>query len=350
MSITIRPVRPEDGPALYEIVKHHQVAPMLLQQPSMEYRETDHWLKDHKAGHNRLVAIKDGSIVGSVSLQQHQRPRRVHSGMMGIMVHPNYWRIGVGTALMEAILDLADNWLNLLRVDLGVHSNNSRAIQLYQKFGFELEGTKREAVFGEGRFLDEHIMARLQDNVPTVTTGMAPECRRRTDVIDITIRPLTIEDADDLHAIISHPAVARSLNQIPSLEVTDVKKKVEAGGPGLYRFSAVATHADGSTKMVGNVNLNQPQNPRIAHNADLGISVHPEYWGLGIGKRLMASIIDLADHWLNLRRIELEVYCDNQAAIQMYKHFGFEIEGTKHLFGYGDGRWSDAYFMARLRP
>jgi L-amino acid N-acyltransferase YncA len=34
----------------------------------------------------------------------------------------------------------------------------------------------------------------------------------------------------------------------------------------------------------------------------------------------------------------------------LYEDFGFEFEGKKQLFGYGDGRWSDAYFMARLHP
>ena len=101
--------------------------------------------------------------------------------------------------------------------------------------------------------------------------------------------------------------------------------------------------------MVGNVNLHQPQNPRLAHSADLGISVHPDYWGLGIGKRLMASIVDLADNWLNLSRLELEVYTDNEAAIALYKKFDFLTEGTHKNFGYRDGRVVDVYAMARLR-
>jgi putative acetyltransferase len=265
------------------------------------------------------------------------------------MVHPDHWRTGVGATLMNAILDLADNWLNLLRVDLGVLSNNPAAINLYGNIGFVREGARRKAIFGDGKLLDEIIMARLRDNAPPVEHGSRPQFSRRSDVSDISIRPLKIEDTEALHEIISDPAVARGLNQIPSLEVADVRKKTEAGGPGLYRYSAVAKHEDGSEKVVGNVTMHQPQNPRLAHSADLGISVHRDYWGTGIGQRLMATIVDLADNWLNLSRLELEVYTDNQAAIHLYKRFGFEIEGTRRLYSYGDGRWSDAHIMARLR-
>lgn len=347
--LLVRPVRPEDGPELYEIVKDPRVARTLLQQPSMEYRETDRWLNERQPGHHRLVAVRDGRLVGSVSLVQPQRPRLLHGGTLGLMVHPDHWRTGVGSTLMDAILDLADNWLNLLRVDLGLLSNNPGAAKLYQKFKFKHEGARRQAVYGDGELLDEIMMARLRDKVPSVEHGTRPEFSRRSDVTELFIRPLKIEDTDALHEIISDPAVARALIQIPSLEVADVSKKIEAGGPGLYRYAAVARHEDGSTKMVGNATIHQPQNPRQAHGAGLGLGVHPDYWGIGIGQRLMAAVLDLADNWLNLSRLELDVYTDNQGAIELYKRLGFEIEGTRRLFAYGDGRWSDAHFMGRLR-
>ena len=347
--ITVRAVRPDDGPSLYEIVKHPLVARTLLQLPSMEYRETDEWLNEQDPGHHRLVAVRNNEVVGSVSLVQPQRARRIHSGTLGLMVHPDHWRTGVGRTLMEAILDLADNWLNLTRVDLDVLANNPAAEHLYRSFGFEREGTKRDAVFTEGDLIDEYVMARLRGPLPAVEPGVRPQFSRRTDVVNLTARPLQDEDAEALHEIISDPAVARGLNQVPSLELADVIRKVKAGGPGLFRYSAVAEHKVGSHKVVGNVTMRQYQNPRLAHTGHIGLSVHRDYWGIGIGGLLMSTVADLADQWLNLSRLELEVYTDNDAAIRLYERFGFEIEGTHRLHSYGDGRWSDSYFMARLR-
>lgn len=60
--LIVRPVRAEDGPALYEIVKHPRVARTLLQQPSMEYRETDQWLNNRQPGYHRLVAVRAGRL------------------------------------------------------------------------------------------------------------------------------------------------------------------------------------------------------------------------------------------------------------------------------------------------
>jgi putative acetyltransferase len=87
----------------------------------------------------------------------------------------------------------------------------------------------------------------------------------------------------------------------------------------------------------------------MSHSAHLVMMVSPVYWGLGICSQLMTAVLDLAENWLNLKRVELEVHTDNPAAIGLYQKFGFEIEGTKRFHTFGDGRWTDAYLMARLK-
>ncbi len=63
----------------------------------------------------------------------------------------------------------------------------------------------------------------------------------------------------------------------------------------------------------------------------------------------MEAVVDLADKWLNLVRLELDVYTDNEPALRLYKKFGFVIEGTLAHFAFRDGRYVDGYMMARLR-
>jgi putative acetyltransferase len=82
----------------------------------------------------------------------------------------------------------------------------------------------------------------------------------------------------------------------------------------------------------------------------MGMSVHDEWQGKGIGTALMLAAVDLSDNWLNLRRLELEVYTDNESAIRLYERFGFEREGTLRQHAFRNGRYVDAYLMARLRP
>ncbi|WP_418427795.1 GNAT family N-acetyltransferase, partial [Anaerotruncus massiliensis (ex Liu et al. 2021)] len=85
-----------------------------------------------------------------------------HSAGFGIMVHRDWQGRGVGRALMEAALDVADNWLMLTRVELTVFTDNARAIGLYKSLGFEIEGTKRMGAIRNGEYADEYYMARLR--------------------------------------------------------------------------------------------------------------------------------------------------------------------------------------------
>ena len=64
---------------------------------------------------------------------------------------------------------------------------------------------------------------------------------------------------------------------------------------------------------------------------------------------LMQAAVDLADKWLNLRRLQLEVFTDNGPAIRLYEKFGFAVEGTLVDFAFRDGQFVDVYLMARLR-
>jgi putative acetyltransferase len=79
------------------------------------------------------------------------------------------------------------------------------------------------------------------------------------------------------------------------------------------------------------------------------MAVRDDWQGKGVGTLLMQAVVDLADRWLNLRRLELEVYTDNEAALRLYKKFGFEIEGTLIDYAFRDGQFVDSYCMARLR-
>jgi L-phenylalanine/L-methionine N-acetyltransferase len=99
---------------------------------------------------------------GIFSLYPYPEPRRRHSGHFGMAVRDDWRGQGVGTRLMEAALDLADNWLGLTRLDLRVFADNDAAIALYRKFGFEVEGTHERFALRAGEYADAHVMARLK--------------------------------------------------------------------------------------------------------------------------------------------------------------------------------------------
>ncbi len=65
--------------------------------------------------------------------------------------------------------------------------------------------------------------------------------------------------------------------------------------------------------------------------------MHEAYWCRGIGQALLRAIIDLAENWLGLTRLELEVYTDNVAAIRLYEKAGLVREGTKQQYALREG-------------
>jgi len=104
-------------------------------------------------------------------------------------------------------------------------------------------------------------------------------------------------------------------------------------------------------QVVGMLGLHTfPDRPRRQHVGAIGMAVRDEWQGKGIGTALMSAALDLADKWLNLTRLELEVYTDNEAAIRLYERFGFEREGRLRQHAFRDGHYVDSYMMARLRP
>jgi putative acetyltransferase len=108
-----------------------------------------------------LVVEKEDRLIGNASLMRG-KDRTAHSASIAIIVHDHYVCQGVGSALMAALLDLADNWFGLRRVSLTVNADNARGIALYKKFGFEIEGVLRGEVLRDGIFIDSFAMARLK--------------------------------------------------------------------------------------------------------------------------------------------------------------------------------------------
>lgn len=108
-----------------------------------------------------LVAQYDEKVVGHISLILSSKARQKHASSFAIAVHSGLHGKGVGKALMDAAIEQADNWLNLIRLELEVHADNDAAIAVYKKAGFEVEGEKRFAVFKSGQYISMLMMARI---------------------------------------------------------------------------------------------------------------------------------------------------------------------------------------------
>ncbi|MBV9926047.1 MAG: GNAT family N-acetyltransferase [Acidobacteria bacterium] len=160
--LTIRRAEPDDYTALYEMFYSPKLYANTLQLPYPSHELWRRRVAEPGEGVHNLVAVVGERVVGMFSLHAFQRPRRQHAGEIGMSVHDDWHGKGVGSALMRAGIDLADNWLNLTRLELEVYTDNEPAIRLYERFGFEREGLLRQHAYRDGRYADSYFMARLR--------------------------------------------------------------------------------------------------------------------------------------------------------------------------------------------
>lgn len=163
MDIQIRRAEPGDYEAVARNFEHEEAFAGTLQAP---YPSRDAWrqrLESQAEGDFMLLALVDGQVVGNAGLHAAGKsPRRAHVRQLGLTVREDFHGRGVGTALMKALVDLADDWLNVFRLELTVYTDNERALALYRRFGFEIEGTHRAYALRAGRYVDSYAMARIK--------------------------------------------------------------------------------------------------------------------------------------------------------------------------------------------
>ncbi len=161
-TVNIRPRRLDDGAGIAAIFESLEVVRETSRIPYLPASFWANLYENASADAAILVAELDKRVVGHLGLIPDTRPRRRHVGSFGLAVHTEYQGQGIGSALVEEMLNIADNWLGLVRVELDVFAHNKPAIRLYERFGFEHEGVSRCDSLVAGQWVDTARMARLK--------------------------------------------------------------------------------------------------------------------------------------------------------------------------------------------
>ncbi len=101
-------------------------------------------------------------------------------------------------------------------------------------------------------------------------------------------------------------------------------------------------------EIVGMLNVTGSPKKRLQHNGEFGLTVKKAFWGKGIGRALMDSLLDWARANPIIRKINLMVMVENERAVRMYRRYGFEVEGRIRRDLNLNGRFHDGYWMGLL--
>jgi RimJ/RimL family protein N-acetyltransferase len=123
-----------------------------------EKKVVQKWLKEIRARKKvHLVAIYNNKIIGGSDVARGTGAR-THVGIFGIVLMSGFREEGIGSVMMQEIIDLAKKVLKIKLLTLEVYGTNARAQGLYRKMGFKQAGVLPKSIFRKGKYIEEHIM------------------------------------------------------------------------------------------------------------------------------------------------------------------------------------------------
>lgn len=167
-SYSVRSVEPEDALLMLQYMKTMLgETPFLLRTPE-EFNYTPEEEARILTGRRddprslMLVAEMDGEIIASADVCSHGAKSRVwHRGELGVSVRRDYWHQGIGSALMERLIQFSGQ-VGYEQIELTVESKNMRAINLYLRKGFTIYGTRPHGMkYADGSYDNDYLMIKM---------------------------------------------------------------------------------------------------------------------------------------------------------------------------------------------
>jgi RimJ/RimL family protein N-acetyltransferase len=162
----IRPLTEDDAPAFLSMSKQIMAeTPFMLREPDEISATVEQQREQIRAVvlrnvHLMLVAEQDGQLIGYLNGVRGESRRTHHKLSLAIGILQAYVGKGIGTRLFK-VMEVWAKQQGITRLDLTVVLDNHRAIGLYTKQGFTIEGIKRHSLYIDGGYSDEYIMAKL---------------------------------------------------------------------------------------------------------------------------------------------------------------------------------------------
>jgi RimJ/RimL family protein N-acetyltransferase len=164
LRLEIREAKVQDANAILDYIERISAESQFLTFGPGEFElstiEEESYLKNCHESDNQvyIIGLVNDVIVGSLNFSAGRRSRVRHSGEFGMSVGKDYWGLGIGSRMLDALIRWAIEGQIIKKINLRVRTDNRRAIHLYQRKGFVIEGTIRKEIYIDGRYLDHYWM------------------------------------------------------------------------------------------------------------------------------------------------------------------------------------------------
>ena len=166
---TIREATPDDADSMLAHLEELRAEPgiHIITQPGESFLTVEDEAKFITALNSAdnslfLVAVDaENNVIGALLFQGKERRAVRHVSSLSISVAQAWRNKGVGSALLTRSIEWARSSNVVKRLELHVFAENTRAIRVYEKLGFEVEGRLRRGIFRDGQYHDELVMGLL---------------------------------------------------------------------------------------------------------------------------------------------------------------------------------------------
>ena len=166
----VREAEQADAKAIIEYIKdnqdHYRYMISRTAEMNLDIAHEKQMIRLHAERENCvfLVAVQNKKVVGILNFVGGTRARDKHDGEFGLSVHKDYFGRGIGSKLVENLMRWGEKNIVIRRMTLFVMHSNQRAIRLYERYGFQVEGVRKEAVrFEDGRIQDLVMMGIMKE-------------------------------------------------------------------------------------------------------------------------------------------------------------------------------------------
>ncbi|MNC17051.1 Acetyltransferase YpeA [compost metagenome] len=166
MKVTLRELVPEDAAELLRLQHRldEESAFMLLEPDERQtgIKQVEEMIESFANAENSIFigAEVEGSLAGYLSVRGGSVRRNRHSAYIVIGILAEFQGMGIGGSLFREM----EKWakvMGIVRLELTVMVHNERALALYAKNGFEIEGIKKNSLKVEDSWVDEYYMSRI---------------------------------------------------------------------------------------------------------------------------------------------------------------------------------------------
>jgi len=162
-TITVKEAKEDDAEAIKNVV-NSVASEKYYVVPERSREDWDEAIREVKKRKGLIIVTQlDEKTVGMAHLVRGKFEKNKHVGFLGISILKEFRKIGIGTAMMQYIMEWARRQKGLEKVSLTVFSTNEAAINLYHTFGFQIEGMSKRQYKIEGKYIDETIMGKFLD-------------------------------------------------------------------------------------------------------------------------------------------------------------------------------------------